>query len=128
MRAADVGLLPSYADTYGFSVLELQACGVPVITTDIRALPEINNAAFGWLIKVPKNALGEALYTTAEEREALSQSIRSDLAQIVRDIAADPVQIAVKGTAALERIRKEHDPATYADALRQVYGLAKLKA
>jgi hypothetical protein len=61
------------------------------------------------LIKVPKNALGEALYTTAEEREALSQSIRSDLAQIVRDIAADPVQIAVKGTAALERIRKEHD-------------------
>jgi len=128
MRAADVGLLPSYADTYGFSVLELQACGLPVITTDIRAFPEINNPAVGWLIKVPKNALGEALYTTAEEREALSQSIRSDLAQIVRDIAADPAQIAVKGTAALERIRKEHDPATYADALRQVYGLAKLKA
>lgn len=128
MRAADVGLLPSYADTYGFSVLELQACGLPVITTDIRAFPEINNPAVGWLIKVPKNALGEALYTTAEEREALSQSIRSDLAQIVRDIAADPAQIAVKGTAALERIRKEHDPAAYADALRQVYGLAKLKA
>jgi Glycosyltransferase len=127
MRAADVGLLPSYADTYGFSVLELQACGVPVITTDIRALPEINNSALGWLIKVPKNALGEALYTTAEEREALSQSIRSDLAQIVRDIAADPAQIAVKGTAALERIRKEHDPAAYADALRQVYGLARQK-
>ena len=127
MRAADVGLLPSYADTYGFSVLELQACGLPVITTDIRAFPEINNPAVGWLIKVPKNALGEALYTTAEEREALSQSIRSDLAQIVRDIAADPAQIAVKGTAALERIRKEHDPAAYADALRQVYGLARQK-
>ncbi len=127
MRQADVGLLPSYADTYGFSVLESQACGSPVITTDIRALPEINNASVGWLIKVPKNALGEALYATVEEREALSQSIRGGLEQIVREIAADPAQIAIKGAAALERIRKEHDPAAYADALRQVYGLARPK-
>ena len=124
MRAADVGLLPSYADTYGFSVLEMQACGVPVVSTDIRALPEINNSTVGWLIKVPKNALGEALFATAEERQALSQSIRGGLEQFVREIAADPAQIAIKGTAALERIRKEHNPAAYADALRQVYRLA----
>jgi len=124
MRGADVGMLPSYADTYGFSVLEAQACGLPVITTDIRALPEVNNPSVGWLIKVPKNALGEALYATAEEREVLSQSIRAGLEQSVRHIAADTGQIAVKGAAALERIRKEHDPTTYANALRQVYGLA----
>jgi glycosyltransferase involved in cell wall biosynthesis len=124
MRTADVGMLPSYADTYGFSVLEAQASGLPVITTDIRALPEVNNPTVGWLIKVPKNALGEALYATVEEREVLSQSIRAGLEQSVRHIAADPGQIAVKGAAALDRIRKEHDPAAYADALRQVYGLA----
>lgn len=124
MRTADVGMLPSYADTYGFSVLEAQASGLPVITTDIRALPEVNNPTVGWLIKVPKNALGEALYVTVEEREVLSQSIRAGLEQSVRHIAADPGQIAVKGAAALDRIRKEHDPAAYADALRQIYGLA----
>ena len=124
MRTADVGMLPSYADTYGFSVLEAQASGLPVITTDIRALPEVNNPTVGWLIKVPKNALGEALYATVEEREVLSQSIRAGLEQSVRHIAADPGQIAVKGAAALDRIRKEHDPAAYADALRQIYGLA----
>lgn len=124
MRTADVGMLPSYADTYGFSVLEAQASGLPVITTDIRALPEVNNPTVGWLIKVPKNALGEALYATVEEREVLSQSIRAGLEQSVRHIAADPGQIVVKGAAALDRIRKEHDPAAYADALRQIYGLA----
>jgi len=124
MRTADVGMLPSYADTYGFSVLEAQASGLPVITTDIRALPEVNNPTVGWLIKVPKNALGEALYATVEEREVLSHSIRAGLEQSVRHIAADPGQIAVKGAAALDRIRKEHDPAAYADALRQIYGLA----
>lgn len=121
MRKADVGLLPSYADTYGFSVLEFQACGLPVITTDIRALPEINNSTVGWLIKVPRNALGEALYATVEEREALSQAIRAGLEQIVREIASEPAQIAVKGAAALERIRRDHNPAAYADVLRQVY-------
>jgi len=124
MHTADVGMLPSYADTYGFSVLEAQASGLPVITTDIRALPEVNNPTVGWLIKVPKNALGEALYATVEEREVLSQSIRAGLEQSVRHIAADPGQIVVKGAAALDRIRKEHDPAAYADALRQIYGLA----
>lgn len=124
MRTADVGMLPSYADTYGFSVLEAQASGLPVITTDVRALPEVNNPTVGWLIKVPKNALGEALYVTVEEREVLSQSIRAGLEQSVRHIAADPGQIVVKGAAALDRIRKEHDPAAYADALRQIYGLA----
>ena len=121
MRQADVGLLPSYADSYGFSVLEFQACGLPVITTDIRALPEINNSAVGWLIKVPRSTLGEALYETAEERKQLSSAISNGLEQIVRGIAAAPAQIAVKGAAALERLRREHDPAVYADVLRQVY-------
>jgi len=57
LKRADVGLLPSYADTYGLSVLEAQACGKPVITTDIRALPEINPETAGWLIKVPKKRI-----------------------------------------------------------------------
>lgn len=55
MKSAHVGLLPTFADTYGYSVLEFQACGCPVISTDVRALPEINNNEIGWMIKVPKN-------------------------------------------------------------------------
>src|SRR5690606_873447 len=52
-KKTHVGLLPTWADSFGYSVLEAQACGCPVITTDIRALPEINNNDIGWLIKVP---------------------------------------------------------------------------
>ena len=54
MKTCDIGLLPTYADSYGFSVLEAQACGLPVISTDVRALPEINNTDCGWLIRVQK--------------------------------------------------------------------------
>ncbi len=124
LKNADVGLLPTWADTYGLSVLEAQASGCPVITTDVRALPEINNNRVGWLIKVPKDELGEALYATDEERQKLSQTIETGLENVIRSIATEPGLIALKGQAALERIRTEHDPQAYAERLRQIYQAA----
>lgn len=124
MKTCDIGLLPTYADTYGFSVLEAQACGCPVISTDVRALPEINNMDVGWIIRVPKNNLGEALYSTSEERDRLSQLIQSGLEEIIRGITADPSVIFTKGIKAIERIRKHHDPTLYAKQLREIYQTA----
>ena len=121
IKTCDIGLLPTWAETYGFSVLESQSCGCPVISTDIRALPEINNSNVGWLIHVPKNDMGEALYSTPEERAKLSEQIQTGLEVIIRSIVAEPSVIVQKGQAALDRIRKEHDPKAYADRLRQIY-------
>ncbi|NLE83560.1 MAG: glycosyltransferase family 4 protein [Chloroflexi bacterium] len=121
IKTCDVGLLPTYADTYGLSVLEAQACGLPVISTDVRALPEINNTDVGWLIRVPKTDLKEALYSTPEERERLSQHIQAGLEMIISSIIADPSVIFIKGMKALERIREMHDPDTYAQRLRDIY-------
>ena len=121
IKSCDVGLLPTWADTYGLSVLESQACGCPVITTDVRALSEINNTDVGWLIRVPKNDLGEALYSTPEEREHRSQHIQAGLEAIIRSICADPSVIFNKGVKSLERIREMHDPDTYAQKLREIY-------
>ncbi len=68
MKKAHIGLLPTYADTYGYSVLEFQAAGCPVVTTNVRSLPEINDNDKGWLIEVPKNRMGEAIYSTDTDR------------------------------------------------------------
>ncbi|GFI44328.1 hypothetical protein IMSAGC018_02009 [Lachnospiraceae bacterium] len=46
-REATIGMFPSLADTYGYAVLEMQAAGCTVITTNIRAFPEINNEECG---------------------------------------------------------------------------------
>ncbi len=121
MKGCDVGLLPTYADSYGFSVLEAQACGLPVISTDVRALPEINNTGVGWIIHVPKNEFGEALYYSPEDRQCLSQQILVGLETIVRNIVANPSVIYTKALKSIERIREMHDPANYAQRLREIY-------
>lgn len=45
-----VALLPTWMDTYGYSILETMACGTPTISTSLRALTEINTSDVGWLI------------------------------------------------------------------------------
>jgi len=43
------------------------------------------------------------------------------LEAIIRSIVADPSVIYTKGVKSLERIREMHDPATYAQKLREIY-------
>jgi glycosyltransferase involved in cell wall biosynthesis len=121
MKTSHIGLLPTYADTYGYSTLEFQAAGLPVITSDIRALPEINTNETGWLINVPRNRLGEALYETPAEREALSEAICEGLETVLHEIFADLSRIAQKGKNSLARLKLEHDPEQYGESLREIY-------
>jgi glycosyltransferase involved in cell wall biosynthesis len=121
MKRAHIGLLPTYADTYGYSVLEFQASGCPVITTNIRALPEINNDQVGWLIDVPRNSLGEALYTTESARRELGNRISGGLESIIEQIMLEPKLILKKSQSAFEQIHNNHDPADYGERLTQIY-------
>ena len=121
MKNSHVGLLPTWAETYGFSVLEMQASGCPVITTDIRALPEINNNALGWLIPIPKNRLGEAIYTTAEDRAVIAQAIETGLEKCLIEIFENPTSVKSKAENCLTRIKQHHSPEAHANMLRKIY-------
>lgn len=116
-----VALLPTYADTYGYFVLEAQACGCPVVTTDIRALPEINNNECGWLINVIKDENGNAILNTSEQRRIFSKEIMEQLAQIIEQIIKNPLEIIVKGKKAIKRIKNIHSPNQHANQLYKVY-------
>lgn len=48
-NAMDVFLLPSKGEGFGIPIIEAQACGVPVITTNCTAQPELIDG--GWLVK-----------------------------------------------------------------------------
>jgi len=121
MKESHVGLLPTYADTYGYSVLEFQAAGCPVISTDVRALPEINSDDVGWLIPVPKNRLGQALYFDRAGRDRVQECIREGLKRAVREIFRDRSGVVGKSERSIDRIRKQHSVDEFARRLSDIY-------
>jgi glycosyltransferase involved in cell wall biosynthesis len=122
IRHSDVGLLPSFAETYGYSVLEFQASGRPVITTDVRAFPEINNDNCGWLIPVRKQEIGgEAFYGSLEERLRLSSDIERGLRAVLDEIIGNPEVVLTKGVRSLMRVQAEHNPVCYGKRIETVY-------
>lgn len=50
--ASDVLLNPAYGEGFGIPVVEAQACGCPVITTNHTAMPELTGA--GWIVEGQK--------------------------------------------------------------------------
>ncbi len=58
----DIFLLPTYADTFGFAALEAMSFGIPVITSNCFALPEmIDHGVSGFLIDLNKFG-GDSLF------------------------------------------------------------------
>lgn len=121
LKASHVGLLPTYADSFGYSVLEAQAAGCPVITTNIRALPEINNEEKGWIIEVPKLASGNGKLDTPQEREAFSEALKLGLRAKMETILNNPSSISLKGEVSFQAILKDHSPFQHAAFLAQTY-------
>lgn len=120
-KKAHVGMLPSMADTYGYAILEMQAGGCPVITTDIRAMPEINNNECGYIIPVPKYPSTEAIYDSPESLETLKKIIYQGMCRILEEIQNNPCAVEKKSEAVLSRLRRDHSPEKYACELSQIY-------
>ena len=123
-KQAHVGLLPSMGDTFGFSVLEMQACGCPVITTDRQALPEINNNDCGWILNMEELRLphgDDFAHYTRSEVEALSESIRIQLKNTITAILINQSQLKQKAEKSRERVERIHSPKQYAEQLKQIY-------
>jgi glycosyltransferase involved in cell wall biosynthesis len=119
MKSAHIGLLPTYSETFGFSVLEFQACGCPVISTDVRALPEINNNDIGWIIPTgQKTTHGELknIQKTIGER-----SIENTMKNIIVEIFENRDQIVHKAAMSIRHISNQHSPETFTGSLSRLY-------
>ncbi|HVG49935.1 MAG TPA: glycosyltransferase family 4 protein [Rubellimicrobium sp.] len=87
LRSSDVSVLPTLSDTFGFSVLESLASGVPVIGTRANALPEIiSDRRTGRLLELDTDANGEWTHlfkmdTASPEYGALFRWTMEDLSR-----------------------------------------------
>jgi len=109
LKNTHVGLLPTWADSFGYSVLESQATGCPVITTDIRALPEVNNNDIGWVISVPKKENGNALIDNQAKKKIFSHILYENLSLTILDIINNPDSIKLKSINTLNAIKLRYE-------------------
>lgn len=126
LKSTHVALLPSYGDTFGYSVLESQACGCPVISTNISALEEINNDSIGWIIPVPLKEGKRANIVDKTSRMAFSEILENGLYKTIKSIIDTPHIIEDKGTLSLKNIQENHSPSDRSILLKNIY-LSALK-
>lgn len=121
LKKSHIGLLPSWGDTYGYSVLEAQASGCPVITTNLRSFPEINNNIIGWVLKMPLNNEMDGDINTLYKRKIFQEILEKKLKDTILEIVTNPGIIKEKGIASMNRIKEEHNPENYKKQLLKLY-------
>ena len=120
-RETDVGVLTTFDDVYGYAILEAQAAGCPVITTDVNAIGEINGPETGWLIHVPRTSTRQDMRTRRGVPSHVSEAIVEGTVRAWQEISSRPELVRTKGVAALTRIQSMHNPADRSRALLDIY-------
>jgi len=120
IKQSHIGLLPTWRDTYGYSVLEFQSLGCPVISSNIRALPEINNSGCGWVFNAGVNNLGEIYILNHNDKENKRRLIIDGIKASVLSILNDKNQIKEKSHSALHRVKVHHDIDDYISKINSI--------
>jgi glycosyltransferase involved in cell wall biosynthesis len=74
LNAADLFLMPSIAESFGFMAVEAMACGTPVVGFDGTALPEV--------VKPPRGGLMVPLKNSAALARAIAMLLENDALRI----------------------------------------------
>lgn len=122
-KNSHVGLLPSYGETYGYVVLEAQACGCPVITTAMPPFPEFNSNEYGWLIDVPvkeRNGIMDS-DLSGDNLHKFKEALYNGLYNSMKEAINNKEIIKKKAQLAIDHIRIDHSPEKRAEAIEEIY-------
>lgn len=123
MRCAHFHVLPTLADTYGYSVLEAQAHAAVCITTNVRALPEINSNEVGFRIDLPLDEARNAHTLTGFA--ATRRELVCALTDVLWECVAMPEQaVRQKADMATARLQAQHCPDRHQEQLDSIYRYA----
>jgi glycosyltransferase involved in cell wall biosynthesis len=121
LKKTNIALLPSYEETYGYTVLEAQSCGCPVITTNGTAFTEINNNDCGWIIKVPLDSENRSVPRNIKDLETFKSTIITEVKNIIIDVLANPEILQLKGQNSIQRIMANHNIENASIKLKTLY-------
>ena len=113
-------VFPTLADTFGYSALEAKACGAIVISTNVRALPEINSPRTGMVIELPLDERRE--FHRFQDIEAgkrlLTDALESCLIRAMNMSTSERIELADAATA---QLGLQHDPNRHSARLAETY-------
>lgn len=118
-KKAHVGLLPTYRDSFGYSVIEMQSCGCTVLSTDIFALPELNDASIGYVCSIREAV--DALSDAPEDAQALRPLLQAQLHEQLARLVSERDQLYEKACRAVRRVAERYDPDRHAEVLWNLY-------
>jgi glycosyltransferase involved in cell wall biosynthesis len=120
MKQAHFYVFPTLNDTFGYSVLEAQACGADVISTNVFAMPEVNSTETGLVMPLPLDERREFHWNPNFEREKanLVDALEHALSIAMDMPAARRQQLAEAATA---QLRARHDPEQHRQQISSIY-------
>ncbi len=130
MATCHLGLLPTLDDTFGWSTLEAMSCGLPVISTNICALPEIvHDGHNGCLIPIDREDNGRWAALSLPAGSAAASAARDEAYRRIEDgvvaavsrLIAHPDDIVRMSRNAVAHVRERHDPVQRAARLAAIY-------
>lgn len=118
LKNSHIGILPTWMETYGYSILESMATGCAIVTTNTPPMNEfvVDN---GWLIDMDMtyaNGTYRAIKNEANHKKLVSGIVASlKEAYYNRDL------LKQKGQASIKRIQKYHCPKNHELSLQSIW-------
>jgi glycosyltransferase involved in cell wall biosynthesis len=130
LKTAQVGILPSFSETYGYFLLEAMSCGCSVVRTNISPFDEIApescsySLSLGFAEQQKEISRVELLDPSSFQR--IHSTLTDSLIDVFEKICADPDLLLKKQHAAIQKIRSDHDPLDRAIELETLYKMIKI--
>jgi len=131
MQRSYVQLLATLHDTYGFSVIEGFSMGLPAITSNVCALPElVQPGQNGCLLQLPTDERNRWTHLKQVEQggqdcwpvlDQAYDSLADQAFAAVAHIAAHPEQLEKLSQGSIDSAAARHDPHQAACTLQQIY-------
>jgi len=121
LSESDFYVLPTLQDSFGYGVLEAQACGAVAITTNVRALPEMHAAGGGLMVNLTLDADGEVHHDAAAMPRVIADLEDRLEAALVDALHMGGAERRMRAHSQQQHLQTNYSPAAHREALSRLY-------